>query len=203
MIELERIVVPAPAPGVMLDFAVWFGRDAPVEMEIGCGKGGFLLRQARAHPDRDYVGLEWANQYFGYAADRMRRWGVGNVRLMRADARHLMIHHVPAGSLEALHVYHPDPWPKKRHHKRRLFCPEFVAAAVAAMRPGARWAIQTDHAEYFEVIRSLTQSRRELEPIDFDDPSFGMVEGRSETNFEIKYLREGRPIYRLAYRKAP
>jgi tRNA (guanine-N7-)-methyltransferase len=198
---VDDIMVPPPALGERLDWRSLFGNDLPVEMEIGSGKGGFLLRQARAHPERNYFGVEWANKFYRLAADRMVRWGVTNVRLMRTDARHLMLHHVPSASLVALHTYHPDPWPKKRHHKRRLFRSDFVVAAIEALRPGARWAIQTDHAEYFEVIRSLTSQRPELEPIPYDDPDFGTVSERTETNFEIKYLREGRPIYRLAYRK--
>jgi tRNA (guanine-N7-)-methyltransferase len=198
---VDDIVVSPPESGQVLDWAVVFGNDASVEMEIGCGKGGFLLRQARAHPERNYFGIEWANKYYRFAADRMVRWGVRNVRLMRTDARQLMLGHVPPASLSALHIYHPDPWPKKRHHKRRLFQSDFVEAAVRALRPGARWAIQTDHAGYFEVVQSLTSQRPELEVTAYDDPDFGAAGDRTETNFEIKYLREGRAIYRLAYRK--
>src|SRR5690606_38313466 len=112
---------------------------------IGTGKGGFLLNRARAHPERNFLGIEWANKIFRYAADRMARWGVTNVRLMRTDASHLMRHHMPPECLSMLHIYHPDPWPKKRHHKRRLIQPPFVAAATTALTPGGRLAIQTDH----------------------------------------------------------
>jgi len=201
MAVLDDILVPPPDVGQMIDWAVLFGREAPVEMEIGCGKGGFLLRQAQAHPDRCYFGVEWANKYCRYAADRMARWGVANVRLMRTDARNLVLHHVPPATLSALHIYHPDPWPNKRHHKRRLFQPDFGEAAVRALRPGARWAIQTDHADYFEVIRSLTSQRPDLEAVPYEAPEFGTAADGAQTNYEIKYLREGRPIYRLAYRR--
>lgn len=202
MIELADIVVEPPGIGEVLDVPGLFGQRRPIEMEIGCGKGGFLLRQAREHPDRNYLGIEWANKYYLYAADRFRRWGLTNVRIIRTDARHLVVHQFPARVLSALHVYHPDPWPKKRHHKRRLFTPEFVDAAVRALLPGARWAVQSDHAEYFEIIAALLRARPELEPVDFDDPDYGTVEDRTETNFEVKYLREGRTIHRLAVRKA-
>lgn len=178
-----------------------FDRPAPIEMEIGCGKGGFLLRQARAHPDRNYFGIEWANKIYVYAADRFRRWGISNVRLMRTDARHLILHQFPAEVLSALHVYHPDPWPKKRHHKRRLFCPEFVEAAVRVLQTGGRWAVQTDHAEYFEVMQNLLLNHPCLQPISFDNPDFGTIEDRVETNYEVKYTREGRDIFRLAVQK--
>jgi len=201
MDAIENITVPPPAVGQMLDFRAIFGNDRPVELEIGCGKGGFLLQQARKNPHRNYFGIEWANKYYKYASDRMVRWGVQNVRLMRADARHLMIHHIPPDSLDALHVYHPDPWPKRRHHKRRLFQPEFVEAAVRALKPGAIWAVQTDHAEYFEIIRSLLLARPELRAIPFEGAVCFDAEQSPRTNYEVKYLREGRRIFRLACTK--
>ncbi|MFQ5503018.1 MAG: tRNA (guanosine(46)-N7)-methyltransferase TrmB, partial [Phycisphaerae bacterium] len=173
-----------------------------VELEIGCGKGGFLLRRAQEHPEKREVGIEWANKFFKYAADRMARWALTNVRIMRTDARHLLCHQLAADCLDALHVYHPDPWPKKRHHKRRLFSDLFVEKAIAALRPGARWAIQTDHADYFEWISQRLDRRPELQEIPYDDPTFGIIDEEAGTNFEIKYKKEGRPIYRLAYEKS-
>jgi len=199
--ELDTIAVAPGAPGELADLAALFGNDHAVELEIGCGKGGFLLRQAKAHPERNYLGIEWANKYYTFAADRMARWGVTNVRVMRTDAKVFVIHRLGEACLSAMHVYHPDPWPKKRHHKRRLMSPEFAAADVRVLAPGARWAIQTDHAEYFEQIKAVTATRPELESIAFADPDFGTIDERTETNFEIKYSREGRPIHRLAFRR--
>src|ERR1043166_2834681 len=190
----------APEPASYLDLGAIFGDARPIEMEIGCGKGGFLLRQAQAHPDRNYLGIEWANEFYKFASDRMARWGVTNVRIIRADARRMVIHQLPDASLAAMHIYHPDPWPKKRHLKRRLFTPEFVAAAIRVLVPAGRLAIQTDHAEYFEQIKGVTLGQPGLTPAAFEDPDFGTVGERVETNFEIKYLREGRPIYRLPVR---
>lgn len=201
MVSMDSIMVAPPAEAQVLDWASMFGNDRVVEMEIGVGKGTFLLRQARNHPDRNYFGVEWANEFYRHAADRMARWGMANVRLMRTDAGGLMKKHIPAASLSALHIYHPDPWPKRRHHKRRLFHADFVDAAIRALKPGGRWAIQTDHADYFQVIQALVTARPELESIEYSDPDFGTIEDRVETNFEIKYIREGRPIYRLAFRK--
>ena len=198
MPTIEDICVRPPAVGEVIDFARWFGPGVPVEMEIGVGKGIFLLNRAKALPERGFFGIEWANKIYLYAADRMARWGLSNVRLMRTDASHFVTHHLPPGCLTVLHIYHPDPWPKKRHHKRRLIQPPFLAAAVNTLSIGGRIAVQTDHAEYFEQIRSVVAGEPRLEPTDFDVAEFGVTDGKIATNFEVKYLREGREIYQLA-----
>lgn len=201
MVTVEDIMVPPPEPGQTLDFEALFGDRRPVELEIGCGKGGFLLRRARTLPDHRFLGIEYANKFFRYAADRMARWQVTNVRLMRADAGHLVMHHLPPASVQILHVYHPDPWPKRRHERRRLIQPPFVSAVADVLVAGGRLAIQTDHADYFEQIREVVGRENRLVPVAFDVPEAGVREGRVETNFEIKYLREGRRIYQLAVQK--
>lgn len=182
-----------------LDWAELFGDAHPVEVEIGTGKAGFLLRRARAHPEINFLGIEWANKFYKFAADRFRRWGVGNVRMVRTDASHFIRVQCPRESLSVLHVYHPDPWPKKRHHRRRLFQKPFVEAAAARLVPGGRIAVQTDHAEYFEQIREVLLAHPDLSETEFNNAEFGVeAEGSIATNFEIKYLREGREMYQVA-----
>ncbi len=139
-----------------------FRRRRPIELEIGAGKAGFLLRRARARADHDFLGIEWASKFYRYAVDRMQRWGMTNVRLLRIDAGHFLRVVCPAESLTALHVYHPDPWPKKRQTKRRLIQPVVVEAAVRCLVHGGHWAVQTDHAEYFDVIRGLLTAHSEV-----------------------------------------
>lgn len=201
MLTVDQVILPPPAPGEILAWQKVFGDDRPVELEIGSGKGGFLLNRAKAYPERGFLGVEWANKYFQFAADRMARWGVTNVRLMRTDAGYLVTHHLPAECLSLLHIYHPDPWPKKRHHKKRLIQSPFVVAATNALVIGGRLAIQTDHADYFEQIRRVIRAEPRLEEVPFDVPEVGVLEGRVGTNFETKYLKEGRAIYQLALRK--
>lgn len=178
-----------------------FGNVRPVELEIGVGKGGFLLRRARALPERNLLGIEWANKFYKFAVDRMERWRIPNVRILRTDASHFMRVVCPETSLAALHIYHPDPWPKKRHHKRRLFQKPFVDAAVVRLAVGGRLTAQTDHAEYFETIAALLSGHPRLEIVAFDDPELGVETAGVGTNFEIKYLREGREIFQIAARK--
>ncbi len=228
MISFETVAVDLAELPERTDLRALFESDGPIELEVGCGKGGFLLRQARAHPERNFVGIEWANKFYKFAADRMARWGLGNVRIIRTDARQFVMHRLAPACLSAMHIYHPDPWPKKRHHKRRLIQPEFVEAVVRVLASSARLAIQTDHAGYFEHIKAVTAARPELAPTAFEDEEFGtsggiagMDSGGSgcekgfshqgvagfshqravETNYEIKYAREGRAFYRLAYRR--
>ncbi|MCG3132858.1 MAG: tRNA (guanine-N(7)-)-methyltransferase [Phycisphaerae bacterium] len=193
--------MPAPEAGVVVDPLAWFAAPGPLELEIGCGKGRFLLHRARSRPDVRLVGIEWANKISRYAADRMARWGVDNVRVVRTDASVFVQTNLPEACLTALHVYHPDPWPKKRHHKRRLFQSPFIEAAVRCTQPGGRWLIQTDHAEYFAWIRERLDPRPQLQEIEFDDPRFGPGEDWAGTNFEVIYQREGRPIHRVAYER--
>src|SRR5262249_10093540 len=153
----------------LFDLRGVFGNHQPIELEIGCGKGGFLLGQSRANPGRDYFGIEWANKFYKYACDRMARWCIENVRVARTEGRHCVVHRLPAASLDGVHIYRPDPWPTKRHHKRRLISEEFVAAALRVLKPGARWRIQTDHADYFAEIERVTAGQALLEPVEFGD----------------------------------
>ena len=197
----ERPVAVDPAEVQRLAWNVLFGNDRPIEVEIGTGKAGFLLRRARARSERNFLGIEWANEFYRFAVDRMERWQVPNVRLLRMDADHFIRVLCPRESLTALHVYHPDPWPKRRHQKRRLFRPVFVDAAVACLVHGGHWAVQTDHAEYFEVIAAVLGGHPELFETPFDDPDFGVEAARVATNYEIKYLNEGRRLYQIATKR--
>ena len=198
---VEDIMVAPPEPGTVVNPVDYFPIPGAVELEIGCGKGGFILERARRCADRRFLGIEWAGKYYRYAADRMARRGMANVRIMRTDARNFIVHHLAESSLAALHVYHPDPWPKKRHHKRRLFQKDFVAAAVRALQTGARLAIQTDHAGYADWIRDLIVPCAELTQVDFEHSDFAHPGQTPRGNYEVKYVREGRTLYRVAYLK--
>jgi tRNA (guanine-N7-)-methyltransferase len=203
MPSIADVIVEPPQPDERWDPRELFASDGPIELEIGSGKGGFLLQQALANPDIGYVGIEWANKYFRYAADRMVRRGIPNVRLMRTDARQLFLRNVPAECLQALHIYHPDPWPKKRHHKRRLIQPDFLEAVVRALVPDGSLFIQTDHADYFAWICDVMTKEPRLVDVVEDSIAEGSVDRvLVETNFQIKYEREGRSFFSLIKKKA-
>lgn len=192
-------MLDAPDEDVVVEPMAWFNSPGPFEIEIGCGKGGFLLDRAKGDPDVRLLGIEWANKYFRHAADRMARWKLTNVRVMRTDASFFVINHLPAECVSVLHVYHPDPWPKKRHHKRRLIQPAFIEAVVRVLKPCGHWLIQSDHEAYFEVIRELLDNHPDFRVIPWEQTGVAPSPEWSGTNFEIKYTRDGRAIYRTAY----
>jgi tRNA (guanine-N7-)-methyltransferase len=179
-----------------------FGRPGAIHIEIGTGKGGFLLNEAKSQTDANFLGIEWARKYYRYAVDRIGRWGVKNVRIIRTDAVFFLTDFVPDDSVDCFHIYFPDPWPKKRHHKRRFFCANNLKQLLRGLKTGGRIKIATDHAEYFEVIKGLiTVESSTLEEIEFIPPA-GADKGEwVGTNFERKYLKQNIPIYTLAVRK--
>jgi tRNA (guanine-N7-)-methyltransferase len=187
-----------------LDFEVIFGRSGPVEIEIGSGKGTFLVSQAGAFEKTNFLGIEWANKVYRYAVDRIGRWGLKNVRLIRTDAADFLAEHVADESVEGFHLYFPDPWPKKRHHKRRFFCSENLEQMLRCLKPGGWINIATDHQDYFEQIQTVTRQAVEggrAKIIPFIRP-VGAGQGEYVgTNYERKYLKEGRPTYTLALQK--
>lgn len=198
MSDVRPTIAIDPGRLASLSWRDLFDNDNPIELEIGVGKAGFLLRRSREHPERNFLGIEWANEFYRHAVDRLTRWNVPNVRLVRTDGSYFVREQCPRASLAAIHIFHPDPWPKKRHRKRRLIQQPFVEAAAACLIVGGRIAVQTDHAEYFEQIRALLLSHAGLRETPFLDPAFGVVGDRIETNFETKYAREGRTFHRIA-----
>ena len=194
-------MVDPPEEGVIVDPMAWFDSPGPFELEVGCGKGGFLLSRARANPHIRLLGIEWANKYYRYCADRLARWQISNVRVMRTDARFLVVNHLPPGGISVFHLYHPDPWPKKRHHKRRLVQSDFVEAAVGVLQSGGLWLVQSDYEEYFGIIRHLLDGRPELVRTSWEGTGVFAGPEWAGTNFEIKYAREGRNIFRAAYQR--
>jgi tRNA (guanine-N7-)-methyltransferase len=203
----EIAAIPAPAdleilPGQVegpLRFAAVFGRTAPVEIEVGLGKGRFLLAQAAARPDTDFLGIEWSLKHLRIARDRAARQGLRNVRFHRGDARHVLADLVPDAIAQRVHVYCPDPWPKKRHAKRRLFSAEVVPHLERVLAPGGYLNVSTDVGEYFEAIVAVVAERTRLEPA--ADPLFPNDGQGGKTNYEVKFLAAGRAIHRATWRR--
>lgn len=185
-----------------IDFAQVFGRSGPVHIEIGSGKGAFLITQAQAQPEANFLGIEWASKYYRYTVDRIGRRGLTNVRMLRADAPAFLRDLVPEESVDCFHIYFPDPWPKKRHHKRRLMQNSNLEVILDRLKPGGEIRLATDHEEYFQQMQDVTSAyRTRLEPIEFERPAGAREDEITGTNYERKYVKEGRPIYKAAFRK--
>jgi len=200
--DYPQVVLQPQASQGWIDFVQIFGRSAPIQIEVGSGKGTFVVGQAQAHPEMDFLGIEWAAKYYRHAVDRVGRRGLANVRMIRADAAAFLRDSVPDGSIDCVHVYFPDPWPKRRHHRRRFLCPENVEQIIRMLRPGGRLQIATDHADYFDHIRTqLAGFSGRLEYVRFQ-PTAGAGTGEwVGTNFERKYLKEERAVYAIAVEK--
>ena len=200
----KTIAVSIDSIDGVVDFETLFGRKGPVEIEIGSGKGTFLVEQSKSFPDTNFFGIEWANKFYKYAVDRMERWALYNVRLLRTDAAIFIKEHVGDASIKMFHLYFPDPWPKKRHHKRRFFCDENVAQIHRILQADGIVNVATDHENYFEQMTEVADKAIQaglFEEIPFIRP-VGAADGEMVgTNFERKYIKEGRQTYTLALRK--
>lgn len=202
MNEYPDVVLKAEELTGPIDFLQVFGRSAPLHIEVGSGKATFLVSQAKAQSEVDFIGIEWARKFWRHAIDRIGRWALTNVRIVRADAPVFLRDFVPEGSVDCFHIYFPDPWPKKRHHKRRFVQQSNVELMLRLLKSGGEIRIATDHAEYFEQIKEvMARFSDELEQIEFPRPA-GAREGELiGTNYERKYAKDGRPVYTIALRK--
>ncbi len=184
------IAIDLDAVSVPLRWEEIFGRRGEVHVDIGAGKGRFLLELAEARPGIDLLGVERAGTYYRLVCERAARRGLANVRMLHTTAEDLLFRLLPDASVDVLYVLFPDPWPKKRHHKRRLFKPEHVARMAEVLVPGGRLLVKTDHPGYGEVIEEVLRGTPGLEAV---DPEAAFA-GLPETGFERKYREAGRPI---------
>jgi tRNA (guanine-N7-)-methyltransferase len=159
-----------------------------------------LLTSALASPDVNFVGIEIMRKYQLFTATRMAKRSLTNVRLAKADARLMLRDYVAAGSVQAMHVYFPDPWWKTRHHKRRVFTAEFARECERVLQPGGRLHIATDVEEYFGVMAELIKQETRLCPASAS--AFPSVDGKPMiTNFERKAHEQGTAVHRGAWEK--
>jgi tRNA (guanine-N7-)-methyltransferase len=180
-----------------LDWPTIFGRDGRVEVEVGIGKGRFLLSVAQARPEVLHLGIEWSNEYLRIAEARAERLGLDNVRFVRADANDVVRRAITAGSVAAYYVFYPDPWPKKRHHKRRFLQRANADAMAATLQAGGALHVATDHDDYWSVIEPLFDGHPEYaRRPEFGGDGFPLPVDGALTNFEVKYEVEGRSRHR-------
>ena len=177
-----------------LDLAPMFPQPQPLEVELGSGDGGFLAQWAAGHPDRNFIGVERLLGRLRKLDKKGRRAGLTNLRVLRIEASYFLTWLLPHGSVYALHVYFPDPWPKRRHWKNRLVNSEFAEAAARALAPGGTVFFRTDSADYFAQIQSVFAGHPVFRPAE-TPPDLCAV----WTDFERDFQARGVATLRAAY----
>jgi tRNA (guanine-N7-)-methyltransferase len=184
---------------VLLDWASIFGNSQPVEVEVGFGKGLFLMNTAAKRPEANFFGIEIVRKYQLLATDRIARRELRNARTACLDAKKVLKHHITPGSVSVVHVYFPDPWWKNRHQKRLLFTPDFAIDVRKVLALGGKLSFVSDVLDYFVMVQETLAAMpgfRELPKPAEAEPEHDMD---YLTNFERKFRQEGRPIHRALY----
>jgi tRNA (guanine-N7-)-methyltransferase len=204
----QKIVIDVPElrldPDALVERVDWdevFGGDGPVEIEVGIGKGRFLLAAAETRPDVRHLGIEWSNRYLRFAEKGAKRRGLTNAKFVRLDVHQLMPA-IPDDSVRAWYVFYPDPWPKKRHQKRRFLQPRNADHISRTLVPGGLLHVATDHDGYWEQIEPLFDGHPDFERLpEFGGDAFPVPTEGALTNFEAKYEIEGRNRHRGSWRR--
>ena len=185
------------APERPIDLGRLFGRKASRVLEIGFGTGEALLAQAIAHPEIDHLGIEVHPPGVGRLLLAAADAHLGNLRVIRHDAVEVLERWLPDGSFAAVHLFFPDPWPKKRHHKRRIVQPHFASLVARVLEPGVIFRLATDWCPYAEHMRAVLEPHAAFQNLAGAD---GCV-ARPLTRFELRGQRLGHQVCDLAYRR--
>ena len=182
-----------------LDLDAAFGRRAPKILEIGFGMGETTAAIAAAHPENDYLGIEVHTPGVGSLLKLIGERGLANLRLIQHDAVDVLRNMIPPASLDGAHIFFPDPWPKKRHHKRRLVQTDFVALLASRLKPGGYLHLATDWQEYAEQMLAVLCAEPQLE-----NTAAGYAarpDYRPQTKFETRGLKLGHGVWDIVFRK--
>jgi tRNA (guanine-N7-)-methyltransferase len=193
---------PATDPGIRLppdilsrlDLEALFPGVDGVEVELGSGDGSFLAEYASQEPGRGFLGVERLLGRLRKLERKAQRRGLSNLKVLRLEAGYVLRWKLASGTVSALHVYFPDPWPKRRHWKRRLVNELFVEEAARILRPGGRVFLRTDNQPYFEQMREVFGKSDRFVEVDFPSSLAGVV-----TDFEREFNARGIPTLRVAY----
>lgn len=188
-------------PGGTLEFNQIFGRRAPVVLEIGFGNGASLIERAELNPAQNFLGVEVHRPGVGRLLRELAARSFGHVRIVVADAREVLAQNIADASLTAVHVLFPDPWPKKRHHKRRLVQPEFAALIARRLEIGGTFHLATDHPDYAEHMLSVLSAEPLLENVAGAGRYADRPPWRPLTKFERRGRRLGNEVRDLLFRR--
>lgn len=187
--------------GEQLDLATLFGNDHPVWLEIGFGNGEALAQTAARHPERNYLGVEVHTPGVGHLLLRLEDEGLNNVRIVRHDAMELLRHGLAEQSLSGILLFFPDPWHKKRHHKRRIVRPEFTELAARVLKPGGLLHMATDWEDYAHHMMEVMSEAPEFENNAGEGQFAPRPEERPLTKFEQRGQRLGHGVWDLLFRR--
>ena len=186
-----------------LDLDVLFGRHAPRALEIGFGMGDALAAMAEAHPEQDYLGVEVHRPGVGSLLRQIEQRGLSNVRVVCGDAVQALETRISDNSLDAVHLFFPDPWPKRRHHKRRLVQEQFVALIAQKLKPNGVFHFATDWQEYAEQVLDIMSKAPEFRNAAASGNYSPRPEYRPLTKFERRGQRLGHEVWDLIFSKQP
>ncbi len=190
----ERVLFTPDDNLFTIDPPAMFGRRAPVEIEIGAGKGEFIIERAAEFPERNFIAVELSSTITRVLAVRCGRAGLDNLRVVRMDARTLVNFMLADASVSAYHIYYPDPWPKERHIKHRLFTPTLAASLFRTVEPGAIAYVATDVHDYAAEIFPMMLAAGFIRAVE-------AALGAERTGFARKYVAAGKPVYSGSFRK--
>jgi tRNA (guanine-N7-)-methyltransferase len=202
--ELKRAQIPTFSPVIevlpelhvaRLDLERLFGRNAPLHVDLGCGDGSFLCEMAQQFPKRNFLGIERLTK----RVEKVRRKAekIENVRVLSADSLFAVLYLLPESSVETFYLLFPDPWPKRRHHFRRIFTRDFLDAIAVALEQNGFLCVATDQRDYFHQIERVSRAQLQFQVV----PQWSHDAVLPASNFERKFREQGVPIYRLTLRK--
>ncbi len=183
-----------------ISFKELFGNDRPVEVEIGCGKGKFLLGRAMESPERNFLGIDIASKWMKVGEERGQKRRLGNLVFIKAEIREFIKSFSPE-SVPVFHVYFPDPWPKRRHRPRRTLTAEFLRTLHTLLQPSGLLEIATDDADYYSGIQKAADETIELWKNRRETVNERLMAPHLKTNYEMKFTAEGRPLYYMELQK--
>jgi tRNA (guanine-N7-)-methyltransferase len=190
-----NLVYGLPSIVERIDPAAVFSKLQPLEVELGCGDASFLVEYARQNPDRNFIGVERLLGRIQKLDRKGRRAGLSNLRGVRIESAYFLQYLLPPHAASAVHVYFPDPWPKKKHRRHRLINDGFPALARAALAPGGVVYLRTDDADYFQQMTGVFAASKEFQKVETPEALAAVL-----TDFERDFNAQGIPTLRAAYR---
>ena len=182
-------------------FSEYFGNTHPVEMEIGCGKGKFLVARAIENPGTNFLGIDRVSKFMNIGKMRAQKRALPNIQFLRAEARAFLTGAIAPASVSIFHIYFPDPWPKRRHQARRVFTPQLLELLHARLVPGGLVEIATDEKDYFAAMKKTIAATAQLWENVREAVNERILDGMNKTNYELKWSAEGRPLYYTELKK--